>query len=119
MRNTMEVKELMNKISDKVLEWKKFKQEKIKENLKLLEEGLPLNMPLAFLNGKFKKRVYGNSDKMKEYNKEYRKSDKYKQYLKSDKYKQMLKKYYKKNKKRLREYRKKYYLRRYKNERTI
>ena len=36
----------------------KFEENQITENLKLIEEGKPLNMPLSILNGKFKEKYF-------------------------------------------------------------
>ena len=62
---------------------KKEYEKKIEENIKLVKEGKPLNMPLRFLNGDFKQRYRGSkitNEEFKKYMKKY------------------IKKYYKKNK---------------------
>jgi len=46
----------------------------IDRNLQLIEDGKPLDMPLAYLNGNLKKKAYQKSDKYKVYKKAYQKS---------------------------------------------
>jgi len=85
-------------------------EEIIKENLKRVENGEPLTMPLSILNGEFKreyKKKYGeferqDAEEKKAYHKAYLKTDKYKAYLKAyqktDKYKAYQKAYYQRKK---------------------
>jgi len=109
-------------------------QKAITENLKNVEEGKPLTISLAVLNGAFKEeyrkkfgeferlddterkarlKAYHKSDKWKAYWKEYQKLDKYKaywkEYQKSDKYKAYKKAYQKSDK--YKAYKKAYYQR--------
>ena len=50
---------------------RKAKEEAIERNLKRVENGKALDMPLAVLDGELKKRWFGDSDYQKERNKEW------------------------------------------------
>jgi len=103
-------------------------EELIEINLKNVEEGKPLTISLAVLNGAFKEeyrkkfgeferlsneekkaykktdkykayqKAYKKTDKYKAYQKAYQKTDKYKAYQKTDKYKAYKKAYYQRKK---------------------
>ena len=71
--------------SKKFVNKKLFIEKKIKENLKLVEEGKALNLPLAILDGKFKKEYFEKArrktDRYKQYKKEYNKTDKRRKWI--------------------------------------